>query len=131
MCKFPQLIAEYNNLPEATKYTGHCFRRSAASWAAENGGDIESIKRIGGWDSISTAEGYVDDTMLLKKRLATLIHPSTKEDEEDEDEPTTKKRKRCESPTSNPTTDSHQQTISTKSPITINNCSNIVVHIHQ
>ncbi|XP_031333003.1 uncharacterized protein LOC116163272 isoform X2 [Photinus pyralis] len=65
--EMPRIIARYLKLQNCDEYSGHCFRRSAASHLANNGADIMTLKQHGGWKSSSTAEGYVDQSK--KKEL--------------------------------------------------------------
>jgi hypothetical protein len=58
----PKKIATYL-LQEPELYTGHSFRRSAATMVLDAGGDILTLKRAGGWKSSGIAEGYVDDSI--------------------------------------------------------------------
>lgn len=69
----PKVIAQYLGLPNATGYTGHCFRRSSASLLADSGADILKIKQHGGWKSSTVAEGYVENSLANKKRIASNI----------------------------------------------------------
>ena len=46
----PQLLTHYLRLPYPKQYTGHCMRRSAAIVAA-NGASLETLKKIGRWNS--------------------------------------------------------------------------------
>lgn len=71
--KLPSLIAEYLQLPEVKLFTGHCFRRTSASILVNEGGDILSLKRHGGWRSSSVAESYVDDAISNKISVANKI----------------------------------------------------------
>ncbi|KAJ3644303.1 hypothetical protein Zmor_026969 [Zophobas morio] len=48
--KMPSVVAEFLNLPNPKEYTGHCFRRSSASLAADSDVDLISLKRLGGWN---------------------------------------------------------------------------------
>lgn len=68
--KIPMRIAEYLQLDSATNYTGHCFRRSSATLLANQGGDLLSIKRHGGWKSSTVAEGYVENSLHSRIQLA-------------------------------------------------------------
>lgn len=70
---FPKLIAQYLGLDEPAKYTGHAFRRSAATFLADSGADITTVKRLGGWKSTSVAEGYIADSLENKKKIAQKI----------------------------------------------------------
>ena len=44
----PRKIAEFLNLENPAEYTGHCFRRSSATLAANSGTDMTNLKRLGG-----------------------------------------------------------------------------------
>lgn len=48
IAKIPQNIAKFRNLPNFEQYTGHCFRRSSATFLADSGVDIQVLKRHGG-----------------------------------------------------------------------------------
>lgn len=69
--KGPNDIAVFLKKPSPEKYTGHSFRRSGATNAAENGAMQEDLKRLGRWRSNSVAEGYVQESVASKKRLAS------------------------------------------------------------
>jgi integrase len=71
--KTPRIIAEFLKLPDANKFTGHCFRRSAATMLAENGGDTRSLKQLGGWRSDKVAESYVKNYLQNKIKNAQII----------------------------------------------------------
>lgn len=43
-----QEVAKYLNLANASEYTGHCLRRTSAALLVNSGGDLVSLKRIGG-----------------------------------------------------------------------------------
>ncbi|KAI4465068.1 phage integrase-related [Holotrichia oblita] len=70
-------IATYLKLPDANNYTGHSFRRTSATILADNGGDILSLKRYGGWKSSSVAEGYVEESITDKKRITSMVQGTT------------------------------------------------------
>lgn len=70
---FPSEIARFMGLPEPEKYTGHCWRRTAATWAVDEGADLLSLKRIGDWKGTKASEGYIDGSINERKRLASLI----------------------------------------------------------
>lgn len=71
--KMPKMTAEFLKLPNAGKYTGHCFRRSAATLLAESGGDTRTLKQLGGWRSDKVAESYVENSLQNKVRIAQNI----------------------------------------------------------
>lgn len=70
---FPYEIARYLNLPYSTQYTGHTFRRTAATLVAEEGGSLLQIKRLGGWKGNQVVEGYIDSTTRNQIQIANLI----------------------------------------------------------
>lgn len=75
--KMPYDIAEFLKLPDPKLFTGHCFRRSSASLLAHSGANITTIKRHGGWKSSTVAEGYIEDSIGNKDKIARNIFPST------------------------------------------------------
>ncbi|XP_015127125.1 uncharacterized protein LOC107048471 [Diachasma alloeum] len=70
---FPKKMATFLNLPNPEKYTGHSFRRSGATVAAEAGLDFLSLKKLGGWSSSKTPEGYVEKTDVIRNKISTKI----------------------------------------------------------
>ena len=79
IAQFPKKIATYLNLNNVNTYTGHCFRRTAATLVADNGGDILDVKKLGGWKSRTLAEGYVDTSLNSRIKIANML--STKSTE--------------------------------------------------
>ncbi|KAK4874317.1 hypothetical protein RN001_013677 [Aquatica leii] len=74
----PKVIATFLNLNDPGSYTGHCFRRSSATHLANNGGDLVTIKRHGGWKSGTVAEGYIETSLGKKIQIADMLaQPST------------------------------------------------------
>lgn len=69
----PKNIATFLKLPHPEQYTGHCFRRSSASQLADQGGDLLTIKKHGGWKSSAVAEGYVDSSLKKKVEVAQML----------------------------------------------------------
>ena len=47
--KMPSIVAAFLKLSNPNEYTGHCFRRSSATLAADADVDFTSLKRLGGW----------------------------------------------------------------------------------
>lgn len=75
----PQTIAKYLQLPNPERYTGHTFRRTSATLLADSGADITCVKRHGGWKSSSVAEGYLEDSIESKNRIARSIFSTEKQ----------------------------------------------------
>lgn len=71
--KFPCKIATYLGLPRPLEYTGHCMRRSSATLLVDAGGDVTNLKRHGGWQSTSVAEGYIEESIENKLDIARKI----------------------------------------------------------
>ncbi|KAJ3661338.1 hypothetical protein Zmor_005737 [Zophobas morio] len=74
--KTPNTIAKFLGLKNPDQYTGHSFRRTSATILAEKGIDLLSLKRHGGWKSSSVAEGYIDDSISNKKKIAEMVQSS-------------------------------------------------------
>lgn len=79
--QFPNKIASYLKLNNIKSYTGHCFRRTAATLFANNGGNSLQLKRLGGWKSSTVAEGYVDNSLDGRLKIANVLSavPDTEE----------------------------------------------------
>lgn len=60
--KIPNNVAEWLGLDNPKAYTGHCGRRTSATWVADAGASMTTLKRHGGWRSSSVAEGYLADS---------------------------------------------------------------------
>lgn len=70
---FPNEIARWLNLSDPHQFTGHTFRRTAATLLAEEGGSLFQIKRLGGWKGNAVVEGYIDSTTRSQIQIANLI----------------------------------------------------------
>ncbi|KAJ8983657.1 hypothetical protein NQ317_019577 [Molorchus minor] len=73
MGKIPSVVASYLKLPDVACYTGHCLRRSSATLLADAGVDITTIKRHAGWKSTTVAEGYVENSIENKTKIANQV----------------------------------------------------------
>ncbi|KAJ8970642.1 hypothetical protein NQ317_013085 [Molorchus minor] len=73
MGKIPSIVASYLKLPDVACYTGHCLRRSSATLLANAGVDITTIKRHAGWKSTTVAEGYVENSIENKTKIANQV----------------------------------------------------------
>ena len=54
-------------------YTGHCFRRTAATMAADGGATPQQLQRAFGWQSISTAQRYVEESQSGARAMASIL----------------------------------------------------------
>ncbi|KAJ8975570.1 hypothetical protein NQ317_016981, partial [Molorchus minor] len=77
MGKIPSVVASYLKLPDVACYTGHCLRRSSATLLADAGVDITTIKRHAGWKSTTVAEGYVENSIENKTKIANQVLVAT------------------------------------------------------
>lgn len=67
------MIAEFLSLPEASKYTGHCFRRTSTTLLANAGATLTDIKQHGRWKSSTVAEGYIENFTRNKTKMFQKI----------------------------------------------------------
>ena len=116
-------IAEFLNLPNPKNYTGHSIRRTSATLFADNGGNITNLKRHGGWKSTNVAEGYIDNSLTNKIKIAKTIQKVSDENNQ------------CETETLPSCSDFNKRDlnipgISNKlNPFNISNCSNCNINI--
>ncbi|KAJ8985286.1 hypothetical protein NQ317_007073 [Molorchus minor] len=73
MGKIPSVVASYLKLPDVACYTGHCLRRSSATLLADAGVDITTTKRHAGWKSTTVTEGYVENSIKNKTKIANQV----------------------------------------------------------
>jgi len=60
-------------LEEPSNYTGHCWRRVAATFAAEAGLTIPEIKQITGHKSDTVVYGYIAGSKRMKEKAADAL----------------------------------------------------------
>lgn len=73
IAKVPKEMAKFLKLPNPNSYTGHSYRRSGTTIAANNGATIEQLKRMGGWKSSTVFEKYIQESIGYKRQLGRLI----------------------------------------------------------
>lgn len=61
------------NLKNPRLYTGHCFRRTSATLAADQGASSMDMTRHFGWKSEKMALEYVDNSKVQTKKMATIL----------------------------------------------------------
>ena len=71
-------MAELLNLDHPETYTGHCFRRTAATIAVDGGATTQQLQRAFGWKSVHTAQRYVDESSKGAKSMANILTNSMK-----------------------------------------------------
>ncbi|KAJ8685521.1 hypothetical protein QAD02_021314 [Eretmocerus hayati] len=84
--QMPKRIATWLGLENPEEYTGHSFRRTSATLLANAGASMTTMKRHGGWNSSTTAEGYIADSIANKRKICNQITSSIV-DEDDSDDP--------------------------------------------
>lgn len=57
----PQSTASYLKLENPKHYTGDCFCRTTATLLSNSGANTTMLKQLGGWKSLSIAEGDASD----------------------------------------------------------------------
>lgn len=65
----PYTIATYLALENAKGYTGHCFRRTAATLLSESGANMQLIKQMGGWRSDNVAQLYIEHSKNNRQKI--------------------------------------------------------------
>ena len=54
-------VATILQLDNPETYTGHCFRRTVATMAADGGATTHQLQRAFGWKSVNTVQKYVEE----------------------------------------------------------------------
>ena len=79
IAEFPKRTATFlkENLQsfnkDINKFTGHCWRRTAATWAAESGISLINLKRLGRWESDTVAQNYIGKSRKQKRMNAEAV----------------------------------------------------------
>lgn len=68
-----KIITTFFQLPNTEKYTKLTFRRTSAILLTNNGADITSIKRNGGWKSFLISESYLEGSIEHKNFISRWI----------------------------------------------------------
>ena len=69
-------VATYLKLDNPARYTGHCFRRTAATLAADNDATTSELQRHFGWKDAKTAQKYIDNSEKGAKKMSSRITPN-------------------------------------------------------
>ena len=65
----PKKISGFLKLKNPKLCTGHWLHRSSATMLVENGGDLLSMKDLGGWQSSTVAEIYIEKSVSNRIRI--------------------------------------------------------------
>ena len=71
--KFGVDMATFLELPHPQKYTGHCFRRSAATQLAATGASEQQMKDKFGWKDGAMCNEYIATSKPILKRNAAML----------------------------------------------------------
>lgn len=116
--QFPKKIATFLKLPHPERFTGHSFRRTAATLLANSGADVLQLKRLGGWKSSTVAEGYVDSSLENQSKTAKMLStPSTS--------------RSCTSPNIQYSVSSNENKSSNKQEVTVSTTTGVLTGMHQ
>ena len=69
-------------MPNSEKYTGHFFRATSATFAAEAGCSIPQLQQIGTWKSAKVASAYVQNSDANRQQLAKILSKKMKKPQE-------------------------------------------------
>lgn len=70
-------VAKTLNLKNPELYTGHCFRRTSATIAADSGATPQQMQRAFGWKNISTAQKYIEESSTGAIAMASIFSTVT------------------------------------------------------
>ena len=71
------VVAKNLGKENESQYTGHCWRRSSATQAANNGANTTDLMRLYGWKQPQTAMKYLDATDDQAFKMANLVTGAT------------------------------------------------------
>lgn len=98
-------VAQHLNLPSPTKFSGHCFRRTSATHAADRGATTMDMKRHFDWKNDAMPMEYVAKSKAQNKKMAQFLLKSPKKSN---DEPL---KKNCS------TEETHEMDTNDKDPL--------------
>ncbi|XP_057340559.1 uncharacterized protein LOC130677725 [Microplitis mediator] len=82
-------IALFLNLPDPKRYTGHCFRRTAATLLSDSGANTTMLKQLGGWKSTAIVQSYVENLLKTRERIFNRITGTVGPDVNNNSKPST------------------------------------------
>lgn len=113
----PRQVAEFLELSDAHRYTGHSWRVTSTTMLADAGATREELKRHGKWKSDRVADRYIAESLFDKEKTAKMI---------------TQNMQSYTAPTTNVTTNdavssssSKENTPNVTNIYRLNNCSNL------
>ena len=73
LASYGKRLATAIGLTTPEKYTGHCWRRTAATLAAEAGSSLAEIKTLTGHKSDTVVNHYINNSETMKVRMAETL----------------------------------------------------------
>jgi hypothetical protein len=73
LSKFGKQVAKLLGKRDWESFTGHCWRRTAATICADSGFSIPEIKNVTGHKSDTVVQGYVDSSMRMKRKASNAL----------------------------------------------------------
>ena len=73
LAKIPKEVACALNLENMDMYSGHSFRRSSATHAADEGASSVEMRRYYNWKDDTIANKYIEETVTGNKKMASLL----------------------------------------------------------
>lgn len=87
LANFGKDIARLLGKEDWEGYSGHCWRRTSATFCAESGFSLPEIKNVTGHKSDTAVQGYIDSSTRMKRKAAgALSVPSSAENASSADE---------------------------------------------
>ena len=74
---FGKDVAISLGLDNPEQNTGHCFRRTSATIAADSGATPHQMQRAFGWKSVSTEQKYIDESGSGARKMAEIYSSSS------------------------------------------------------
>ena len=71
--EYGKVIAKALGLPDPERYTGHCWRGTAATWAANDGLSLPQIKALTNHKSDSVVQEYIHTSTFMKGVVANAV----------------------------------------------------------
>ena len=77
MGAFGQAVAQFLGKEDWKKYTGHCWRRTAITWAASSGLSLAQLKVLSDHRSDSVVQGYIDRSDDMREAVSGVVSVET------------------------------------------------------
>jgi hypothetical protein len=77
--KFSKDIANMLGYSDFDRYTGHCWRGTAITWAAEAGLSLPQIKSLSNHKSDTVVQGYIANTVHMKSITSAALAMPTRD----------------------------------------------------